>query len=35
MIVGQVLVGATLEKNTFRLPRFVGQKFWGVPWSSI
>ena len=28
MILDQVLVGATLEKNKFWLPRFWGQKFW-------
>ena len=35
MIFGQVWVGATLEKNKFGIPTFLGQKFWVVPWSSI
>ena len=35
MIFGQVLVGETLEKSKFRLPRFQGQKFWLAPRSSI
>ena len=32
---GQVWVSVTLEKSKFRLPRFMGQKLWVVPWSSI
>ena len=35
MVFGQVLVGATLEKNKFWLPKFLGQQFWVVSWSSM
>ena len=35
LVFGKVWVGATFEKSKYRLPRFLGQKFWVVPWISI